>query len=114
MRIAQQFVLLIALGCTAAIWTLAGSALADWITVIDHRPVAIGVPAGETIEAPAPVEQRSRSHEEAGGPGSEPVVDLYGNEVTDAIAKYRLDSRGAPCEKHTPQTEVPRLGAPKS
>jgi hypothetical protein len=114
MRMAQQFVLLIALGCTAAIWTLAGSALADLITVIDHRPVAIGVPAGEAIAVPAPVEQRPHSQEEASVPGSEPVMDLYGNEVADAVAKYRLDSRGAPYEEHTPQTEVPRLAAPKS
>jgi hypothetical protein len=41
-------------------------------------------------------------------------VDLYGNEVTDAVAKYLLDPRGALYEEHSPQTEVPRLAAPRS
>jgi hypothetical protein len=42
------------------------------------------------------------------------TVDLYGNEVTDAVAKYKLDAAGALYELHSPQTEVPRLGSPKS
>jgi hypothetical protein len=41
-------------------------------------------------------------------------VDLYGNEVTDAVAKYRLDASGTLYELHSPRTEVPRLGSPKS
>ena len=41
-------------------------------------------------------------------------IDLYGNEVSDAVAKYKLDATGALYELHSPQTEVPRLGAPKS
>ena len=39
--------------------------------------------------------------------------DLYGNEVTDAVAKYRLDDAGDLYEVHSPQTELPRLGSPK-
>jgi hypothetical protein len=42
------------------------------------------------------------------------VVDLYGNEVSDAVAKYSLDPGGALYEEHSPQTELPRLSAPKS
>jgi len=112
-RIARQFVVPSVLGCTAVFCTLAGSAFANWITVIDHRPGAIGVPAGATFDTPAPVEQRPRSQEET-IPGREPTVDLYGNEVTDAVAEYRLNSRGALYEEHSPQTEVPRLKAPAS
>ena len=41
-------------------------------------------------------------------------IDMYGNEVSDAVAKYKLDATGALYEMHSPQTEVPRLGAPKS
>jgi hypothetical protein len=41
-------------------------------------------------------------------------LDLYGNEVTDAMAKYRLDASGMLYELHSPRTEVPRLGSPKS
>lgn len=42
------------------------------------------------------------------------VVDLYGNEVTDAIATYGVDPAGSLYELHSPQTELPRLGSPKS
>jgi len=41
-------------------------------------------------------------------------VDLYGNDVTDAVAKYKLDSDGSLYELHSPQTQLPRLGSPKS
>ena len=41
-------------------------------------------------------------------------LDLYGNEVTDAVAKYRFDASGSLCELHSPQTEVPKLAPPKT
>jgi hypothetical protein len=41
-------------------------------------------------------------------------IDLYGNEVDDAIATYSVDPAGSPYEVHSPQTELPRLGSPKS
>ena len=44
----------------------------------------------------------------------EGVVDLYGNDVTDAVAKYKLDADGSLYESHSPQTQLPRLGSPKS
>ena len=111
MPIARQLVVPIVLGCTAVLCALAGSAFANWITVIDQRPAAIELSAGGTLDPFAPVEQRPPSREEA---VPEPAMDLYGNEVTDAVAKYRLDSRGALYEEHSPQTEVPRLKAPES
>ena len=115
MLIARQFVLVMAsLGCTAALSAFAGSAVANWITVVDHPLVMIEGPAYETPEAPAPLEQRQLSQGESSVPDREPVVDLYGNEVTAAVAKYLLDSRGAVYEEHSPQTEVPRLASPKS
>jgi len=42
------------------------------------------------------------------------VTDLYGNQVTDAVAKYRLDSDGSLYELHSPQTELPRPHPPRS
>jgi hypothetical protein len=42
------------------------------------------------------------------------IVDLYGNEVSDAIATYSLDPTGSLYELHSPQTELPRLASPKS
>jgi hypothetical protein len=49
--------------------------------------------------------------DEAGANG---FVDVYGNEVTDAIATYTFDRAGSLYELHSPQTELPRLGIPKS
>jgi hypothetical protein len=40
--------------------------------------------------------------------------DLSGNDVTDAVATYRLGADGSLYESHSPQTEVPKLGPPKS
>jgi hypothetical protein len=41
-------------------------------------------------------------------------TDLYGNEVSDAIATYTFDRSGSLYELHSPQTELPRLGIPES
>ena len=45
---------------------------------------------------------------------SDGTVDLYGNEVSDAVAKYRIDTTGSLYELHSPRTELPRLGSPKT
>ena len=45
---------------------------------------------------------------------NEGTVDLFGNEVTDAVAKYKTDATGSLYELHSPQTELPRLGSPKT
>jgi hypothetical protein len=42
------------------------------------------------------------------------LPDLYGNEVSDAVARYRLDDDGSLYEVHSPQTELPRLTSPIS
>ena len=53
-----------------------------------------------------------------GDSGSEPddddVTDVYGNEITSAVAKYKFDATGTLYELHSPQTELPRLASPKS
>jgi hypothetical protein len=45
---------------------------------------------------------------------AEPRVDLFGNEVENAVADYRIDRGGAVYERHSPETAVPRLGCPTS
>ena len=40
--------------------------------------------------------------------------DLYGNEVSDAVTRYKLDGAGSLYEVHSPQTELPRLASPIS
>jgi len=57
----------------------------------------------------APSSTRDQGMIDGDGP-----VDLYGNEVTAAVAKYKLDATGSLYETHSPQTELPRLGSPKS
>ena len=42
------------------------------------------------------------------------TIDLYGNDVSPAVATYSLDSLGSLYEVHSPQTELPRLGSPKT
>jgi hypothetical protein len=42
------------------------------------------------------------------------ATDLYGNRVSTAVATYELDATGVPYERHSPQTQLPRLGSPKS
>ena len=46
--------------------------------------------------------------------GAQGTVDLFGNDVSDAVARYRLDATGSLYEVHSPQTEIPKLGSPKS
>jgi hypothetical protein len=56
---------------------------------------------------------RHTSHGEiAPSPIAEPV-DFKGNEVRQAIARYKVDPTGALYEEHSPDTELPRLGSPK-
>ena len=43
---------------------------------------------------------------------TEPHVDVFGNEIEDAVTDYRIDSTGDVYERHSPETEVPRLGPP--
>lgn len=43
---------------------------------------------------------------------ADPRVDIYGNEVSDAVGDYRIDRRGDLYERHAPDTAVLRLGPP--
>jgi len=42
------------------------------------------------------------------------AVDVYGNEVSSAVAEYSLDAGGGSYELHSPQTDIPHLGSPES
>ena len=43
---------------------------------------------------------------------AEPHFDVYGNEIEDAVTDYRIEPAGDVYERHSPETEVPRLGPP--
>jgi hypothetical protein len=42
------------------------------------------------------------------------ATDVFGNRVTPAVATYQFDAAGSLYELHSPQTQLPRLGSPKS
>ena len=45
-------------------------------------------------------------------PAAERVQDIYGNDVSPAIASYKSDGSGSVYEEHSPDTEVARLRPP--
>ena len=47
-------------------------------------------------------------------PGPDPRFDLFGNEIDDALADYRIDVRGSVYERHSPETAVATLGSPST
>ncbi len=92
----------------------AGVAYAPRLVTVSH--LAPG--RDDTTRSHLPVSRTSLS---SAGDDEDPLaddppdaVDLYGNEVTDAVAKYKLDASGMLYELHSPQTEVPRLRPPKT
>jgi hypothetical protein len=71
------------------------------------RTAAATTPASDHVDLPA-APPDARSDDDDG------MADLYGNVVTSAVAKYTYDATGSLYELHSPQTELPRLGSPKS
>lgn len=47
-------------------------------------------------------------------PADRPVQDLYGNDVNDAVARYKFDAEGTVYEEHSPDTEIPHLRPPST
>jgi hypothetical protein len=70
------------------------------------------VPASQVQDGSGPAQTRDNPGESTAA--IDGFTDLYGNEVTDAIATYTFDQAGSLYELHSPQTELPRLGIPKS
>jgi len=79
----------------------------DSLSRAEHSPVRAGDVRPVAL-APEP------SEGEASGTEVPETVDLYGNEVTDAVAKYQYDATGSLYELHSPETEVPKLAPPKT
>jgi hypothetical protein len=46
-------------------------------------------------------------------PSSDLPIDLYGNEVRQAVESYTVDALGEWYEEHSPDTEVPKLSPPQ-
>lgn len=69
-----------------------------------HDALPVDPPA---IEAPVHMPPPSAAENEGD-------LDLIGNPVTDAVARYKYDQTGSLYEVHSPQTELPRLAPPTS
>jgi hypothetical protein len=41
-------------------------------------------------------------------------IDIYGNDVDDAVGDYRIDPRGELYEDHSPDTALLKLGSPST
>ena len=95
-------------GAIAAILFVAGGFLITHGSVTPSRSVPKGALALTSTDGAVPPPHRAPASD------NDAIVDLYGNEVNDAIATYTLDPAGSLYELHSPQTEVPRLGSPKS
>lgn len=75
--------------------------------------------AAESVCAPALADPEilpaaDRTADERDPDSNDAFTDLYGNEINDALATYTFDQSGSLYELHSPQTELPRLGSPKS
>ena len=62
--------------------------------------------------APAPVKAPATQTRPSTRPVAAERLDLYGNEIEEAVGDYRIDVDGALYEQHAPQVEVARLAAP--
>ena len=71
--------------------------------------VTHGVRSDRT-DTPAVSLSGDRSEVETRDQFAEPRLDLYGNEISDAVGDYRIDGRGDIYERHAPDTAVLRLG----
>jgi hypothetical protein len=70
-----------------------------------------------TGSAPAMAGEVTRgSQREARDPenSADPTLDLFGNEIEEAVADYRIDLRGSVYERHSPDTAVAKLGSPST
>jgi len=71
--------------------------------------------AAEDVESAASIDLfRVPLDQVEGDPYEDEATDVYGNRVTPAVATYQLDAAGTLYELHSPQTQLPRLGSPKS
>jgi hypothetical protein len=76
------------------------------------RSAAAGGP-GPAAELRPPVRGVSLDapHADFGEPAA-PRVDLYGNQIEEAVTDYRVDFYGDIYERHSPETAVVELTAP--
>jgi hypothetical protein len=90
--------------CTAVMWTANRDALSRRSGAVSPTPSMAGSDS-EMIDSTSP--RRTLERDQA-------RQDLYGNDVSAAVATYTYDGAGGLHEDHSPQTEVPHLKPPIS
>ena len=87
-------------------------------TAIVRTPIVSELNARATVPTAAPLvlteSASAASIENPADRDPDANLDLYGNDVSNAVAQYKLDPSGSLYELHSPQTQLPRLGSPKS
>ena len=88
-----------------------------WFVLISMTTVLAGGTVWSAVIRPAAAFQLDRSTAvtdllPANPVSIEPRVDIYGNEIEDAVGDYRIDPGGDVYESHSPDTEVTRLTVP--
>jgi hypothetical protein len=117
-------------GCNFCAWRHLVNGIARWgISALMALLVlaALFTPQHVTSShvAPVPAVPLPAPHDPAATPGvvageadtdndTEALVDLYGNDVSPAVATYSFDALGSLYEEHSPQTELPKLGSSKT
>ena len=102
------------LGWAVTVPILAGGVFFTRSPAVDSQSSLIRTGAAADIALVAEPRKMDGDPDDIEEPDASGFVDVYGNEVTDAIATYTFDRTGSLYELHSPQTELPRLGTPKS
>lgn len=78
----------------------------------EYRVIEARTTPPTSFELATPTVSDTSVSPQAPATGEAPRVDVFGNEVEDAVGDYRVDGTGDLYETHSPDTEVTRLGSP--
>jgi hypothetical protein len=86
-----------------------------WVAavLVGHQMWTARVSASHHAPAPAVFSLPAGEDRETGRAadfGARPRLDVYGNEIDEAIGDYRVDPRGDTYESHSPDTALLKLG----
>jgi len=103
---------IVSAGVGVAVLVLALTALFTPQHVTPTHSIAASMPTPPTPLEPIAPPDAALSNDAS--EDQDAIIDLYGNDVAPAVATYSLDALGSLYEEHSPQTELPRLGSPKT
>ena len=85
--------------------------------IMGQATAASGIPATSAEVTAQPADRAASVLIEPSVEADDPLdprVDLFGNEVEDALADYRIDHGGDVYEQHSPETALQKLGSPST